>query len=64
MSEKIVLLTTLPDLFEADLLRGKLKSEGIECFIPDEHAISTNPLYTTALGNIRVEVKENDLNKA
>lgn len=49
---------------EAHLLKTKLESEGIPCFLKDEHIISLNPLYNYAVGGIKLMIRSADLEAA
>jgi len=49
---------------DAHLLRMRLEAGGVEAFIQDEHTVSTYWLYSNAIGGVRVEVKDEDLDKA
>lgn len=41
---------------EAHIARSLLDSEGIPCFVADEHTVNMNWLYTFAMGGVRVQV--------
>ena len=45
---------------EAIIYKGKLESEGIEVFIRDNNFVDTNPLYSNAVGGIKLFVKNED----
>ncbi len=49
---------------EAHLARMKLEGSGIEAFIADETLVSMNWLYSNAIGGIRLQVREEDLERA
>ena len=49
---------------EALIFKGKLESEGIEVYIRDNNIVDSNPLYSNAVGGIKLFVKEEDLEKA
>lgn len=48
---------------DAHIARGQLEEEGIKCWLKDEHLVSTNPLWTRAVGGIKLMVSEADLQK-
>jgi hypothetical protein len=52
------------EISEAMLIRSVLQSEGIEAFVPDEFTAQNAPPYTWATGGIRVQVAEEDLERA
>ncbi len=60
----IVTLTRCGELTTAQLLRGRLDAEGIECFIPDEHLAAQTWHLTRAIGGIRVQVRQADMERA
>ena len=39
------------------IYKGKLESEGIEVFLKDSHTVDSNPLYSNALGGVKMFVK-------
>ena len=49
---------------EAIIYKGKLESEGIEVFIRDNNFVDTNPLYSNAVGGIKLFVKNEDFTNA
>jgi len=53
---------TLP--IEAAIIRGRLESEGIECFLTNELTTQVNPLYSNAIGGVELQVRESDLQNA
>jgi len=58
---KLVVIKTFLQIIDVHLARGKLESEGIECFIEDENIISANPLYALAVGGVKLLVKDQDV---
>jgi hypothetical protein len=59
-----VTLTRCGELPTAQLLCGRLDAEGIECFIPDEIMATQTWHLTRAIGGIRVQVRQADLERA
>ena len=51
-------------MHEADLLCAQLASCGIDAEVPDQNTATVLPLYGGALGGIRIQVKESDLERA
>jgi hypothetical protein len=41
---------------ECHILRGRLETEGIPCFIFDEHTISIHPFRAVAIGGVKLKV--------
>jgi hypothetical protein len=62
--EQLVTLTRCDQLIAAQLLCGRLGAEGIEGFIPDEHLANQTWHLSRAIGGIRVQVKQADLERA
>lgn len=56
-----VLTFTYP--YEVAVIRGRLESEGIECFVQDELTVQVNPFYSNAIGGIKLQVRESDLER-
>ncbi len=49
---------------EANLVKTLLEDNGIMCFLADENLASVNPLYSDAIGRIKLQVPENQRDKA
>lgn len=49
---------------ELAILRGRLEADGIECRVLDELTVQVNPFYSNAIGGIKLQVKESDIQKA
>ena len=49
---------------EAAIIRGRLEAEGIECFVQDELTVQVNPFYSNAVGGVKLQVRESDLEQA
>lgn len=61
---KRVTIQIFDDAVSAHLLRVRLESDGIECFIEDEHIVTMNPLFNYAVGGIKLKVHETDVDRA
>jgi hypothetical protein len=46
------------------MLCSILESSGIKALIPDQNTVSVQPFYSNAVGGIRIQVDENDLERA
>ncbi len=46
------------------IIRTKLESEGIECFIKDELTVQSYSLYSNAIGGVKLQVLEEDVEGA
>jgi hypothetical protein len=54
--------STLPEM---DMARGLLESEGIDCLAPEEHLVAaTGRLYGQAVGWLRLQVRQEDAERA
>lgn len=49
---------TFPDYIEANIIAGRLQSEGINCWLKDENTVTINPVWTTAVGGIKLMVAQ------
>ena len=49
---------------EAIIIKGKLESEGVEVFMRDNNTVDANPLYSNAVGGVKLYVNNNDYLKA
>jgi hypothetical protein len=51
-------------LYEAELLAGRLESEGVPAYIPDVMTVTVDPLIINSIGGIRVQVPSPYLEQA
>lgn len=51
-------------IVEAQLFKAFLESHRVACFLADEHIVSINPLYASAVGGIKINVHSEFLEKA
>lgn len=63
MKDQIITLEIYQDPALAHIIRARLESNGISCFLADENMIGINPLYNQALGGIKLKIFEHDLEK-
>lgn len=49
---------------ELIIIRSRLESEGVECKTVDELTVQVNPLYSQAIGGIKLQVKKSDVIQA
>jgi ribosomal protein S27AE len=49
---------------QAYIAKGRLEAEGIPSFILDEHVVQINWTYSQAIGGVKVQVSETDLERA
>jgi hypothetical protein len=62
--DDFVTLTRVGELTQAQLLRGRLDAEGIECLLPDENQAKHTWYQPSAVRGIRVQVRQADLERA
>ena len=60
----LITLRTFQYPLEITLLKSMLEDSGIPVFVKDEFTILMNPLYSNAIGGIKLQVLEEDLQKA
>lgn len=60
----LVTIATFSELHEAHIFRTFLSEHHIQSFIADEHIVSANWLYTSAVGGVRVSVRHQDTTQA
>ena len=63
MDDKIITFENYNDPMLAEIILGRLKANGIDCYIADGNTIGSNPLYTQALGGVKIKIFEHDLEK-
>lgn len=62
---KFTRLTTCGNLIEANIIKGKLESEGVYCFLTNEHFSSLMPHFSGMLGaGVQVMVNRDALPRA
>ena len=64
MDDDLVTLASYRDVIEANVVRSRLESEGIPCFLADEHLVQMNWLYSDAIGGVKLQVVESDVEEA
>ncbi|MDR1810608.1 MAG: DUF2007 domain-containing protein [Prevotella sp.] len=62
--DKLVTVRTFTHPSEMYVIRWRLEMEGIECYAKDELTVQVNPFYSNALGGVKLQVRESDLEKA
>ncbi len=60
-NEKFITVLTATYGSEVAVIRGRLESEGIICFVQDELTVQVNPFYSNAIGGVKLQVRESDL---
>lgn len=64
MEEKFTLLRRFQYTSEAIIYQGKLESHDIEVFLRDNNIVDSNPLYSNAVGGVKLFVKTEDFERA
>ena len=64
MKEDFKLVKSYQYSSEAQIFCGKLESEGIEVYLRDNHIVDSNPIWSNAVGGVKLFVKEEDFEKA
>jgi Zn finger protein HypA/HybF involved in hydrogenase expression len=60
----MITLARFATIGEAEIARGALRAAGIEAVFADEATVSINWLYSNALGGIKLQIREEDLERA
>ncbi|HET7896963.1 MAG TPA: DUF2007 domain-containing protein [Flavisolibacter sp.] len=59
-----VAVQTFTNYIDAHIILGRLKEEGIDCWLKNEATATIIPVWTTAIGGIQLMVSQNHLQKA
>ena len=51
-------------LVDCYLIKGRLETEGISCFVFDENFIGVNPFYAIAIGGVKLKVPSDQFEQA
>jgi rubredoxin len=60
----MVTVQTCSTLPEAQVIQSQLAGSGITAFLPDELTVQNDWLWTNAIGGVRVQVREEDVERA
>lgn len=63
MDDKIVVYSTYYNPIEANIVKARLADSDIPCFLTDEHISTIQPLYNQAVGGVKLNVFEKDINR-
>ena len=61
--DKIVVYESFPEPIKAHIVKGLLKSYGIECFLSDELMVTLYVMYGQAIGGVKLHVFEKDVDR-
>jgi DNA-directed RNA polymerase subunit RPC12/RpoP len=60
---ELITIKTFDNSIDAHLLKSKLESEGIPCYLFDENMVSINPLYNVTVDGIKLKINAFDKEK-
>lgn len=60
----LITIKTFDIAIDAHILKVRLEADEIACYLFDEHIVSMNPLYSNAIGGIKLKIHESDYPKA
>ncbi len=63
MEDKIIVHSTYYNPIEANIIKARLEDSDIPCFLADEHVATINPLYNQAIGGVKLNVFEKDVER-
>ena len=58
--DELITIASFNTPVEAHMAQVTLEGQGIESFLGDEHIVSMNPLYSIAVGGVKVKVRLRD----
>ena len=64
MEDKIIILRSFNNPVEANIVRAKLESYEIPCFLTDEHFTTLNPNFNPSTGGVKLKIFEKDVERA
>lgn len=64
MKQEFFTLGAFEYVADVQIIRAKLESEGIHVFLKDEHTLNTDPLISSAIGGVKLQVYMRDRDKA
>ena len=64
MSETFYTIATFEFPADVQIIKGRLEAEGIPVFLKDENTINSDPLISSAIGGVKLQVYLSDKEKA
>jgi Zn finger protein HypA/HybF involved in hydrogenase expression len=61
---EFVLLQSFTNYIDAHIVMGRLEQEGIRCWLKDENTVTINPIWTGAVGGIKLMVPQDQWERA
>ncbi|MEX0287915.1 MAG: DUF2007 domain-containing protein [Flavobacteriaceae bacterium] len=60
MEQEFYTLGAFEYVADVQIIKGKLESEGIKVFLRDENTLNTDPLISSAIGGVKLQVYTSD----
>ncbi|MEO8147898.1 MAG: DUF2007 domain-containing protein [Bacteroidia bacterium] len=60
----IITFQTFDNPISANIIKARLEENGVHCFLSDENMVTLYPIYNLAVGGIRLNIFEEDLEEA
>lgn len=57
---EMVTIRTFDNYFSANIMLGRLREAGINCYLKDEYTVTIDPMLSNAIGGIKLTVNEQD----
>jgi len=64
MEPKFITLGAFEFVADVQIIKGKLESEGIPVFLRDENTLNSDPLISSAIGGVKLQVYGRDKERA
>lgn len=64
MKQEFYTLGAFEYVADVQIIKGKLESEGITVFLRDENTLNTDPLISSAIGGVKLQVYTKDKDSA
>ncbi|MDQ7949926.1 MAG: DUF2007 domain-containing protein [Pedobacter sp.] len=63
MEDKIVVYSSYYNPIEANIIKARLDDSDIPCFLTDENVATIQPMYNQAIGGVKLNVFEKDIER-
>ncbi|MEO8771497.1 MAG: hypothetical protein ABI402_15485 [Ferruginibacter sp.] len=57
---EMVTVRTFDNYFSANIMLGRLRDAGIDCYLKDEYTVTIDPILSNAIGGIKLNVFKQD----
>ena len=61
---EFITIKTFDNYILANILLSKMVDQDINCYLKDEFTVTINPIYSNAIGGIKLCVSDNDFDRA